>query len=465
MNTPVPPLPAAARRFRFGTVGKMMGLGALVLLLLIPLGMVRGVLSERMNRRNEAVREVTSTWGESQNLVGPVLIVPYRYHFKTWKERIVNDRVEKLEVAETAVAKAYFLPAELEVEGKLDPRVLHRGIYPVIVYSGNVRIQGRFDPPDFEEWKVAPEDILWEEAQVALGVTDLRGAQESLVLNWGGREIALLPGSPIPSYSAGVHARLRESGAIAESRPFSAEISLNGSRGIWFAPVGRSNQVNLTSPWPDPSFSGAFLPAEREVSAKGFKALWKVSYYGRSYPQQWSSKDSSGAFDSTKVAASLFGVDLISVLDAYRTVERSIKYGILFIVMIFTAFFLFEVLAPLRVHPFQYTLVGFALCLFYLALLSLSEFVGFGAAYAAGAAASTLMITGYSGRVLRSARRALVIGGAMAAVFGLLFVILRLQDYALLVGTAGLFVALAIVMYATRRIDWYARDEGASAPP
>jgi len=156
----------------------------------------------------------------------------------------------------------------------------------------------------------------------------------------------------------------------------------------------------------------------------------------------------------------LFGVDLLTVVDGYRHVERSIKYGILFLALVFTAFFLFEMLARIRVHPFQYTLVGAALCLFYLALLSLSEIISFGFAYLVGAAAASLLIVGYSAQVLRSFRRALLIGGELAAIYSCLYIILRLQDYALLFGTAGLFLALAIVMFVTRQVDWYARDEG-----
>jgi len=232
-------------------------------------------------------------------------------------------------------------------------------------------------------------------------------------------------------------------------------LTLNGSRSLRFAPAGVNNDIRLVSTWPDPSFQGAFLPVERKIGPEGFNAHWKVSYYGRSYPQQWTDRN---PVNSAGIAPSLFGVDLVPALDSYRHVERSIKYGVLFIVLLFAAFFLFEILSGVRIHPFQYALVGIALCLFYLGLLALSEVASFNAAYWTGALVASLLISLYSSKVLHSAARACLVAAGLAGVYAFLFVILRLQDYSLLVGTAGLFLVLAIVMFITRNIDWYARD-------
>ena len=459
-----PPLPSAPfvrapRRRRHGTAIKLGTVAVLTLLLLIPLTLIRGVLAERLQRRDEAVRNITATWGEQQVVAGPVLIVPYKYRFKTWKEQVVNGKVVRQEIEETATARAHFLPAALAVDGALQPDRLHRGIYETVVYRGQLKLSGRFARPNFDEWKVAAEDVMWEDAQVAFAITDLRGAKDALVLQWDGQSLPLTPGARFGGFTSGVHARLKGAAFTNDSVAFDLALTLNGSRGLSFAPVGTQNEVRLTSPWPDPSFTGAFLPSERKISGSGFEATWQVSYYGRSYPQQWSEQEKSAPFDAAAVNASLFGVDLISVVDSYRLVERSTKYGLLFIVLVFTTFFLFEVLAPVRIHPFQYVLVGAALCLFYLALLSLSEITGFGGAYAAGAAGATLMVTLYSAKMLRSFRRTAVIAGGLSAIYGFLYVILRQQDYSLLFGTAGLFLVLAVVMYTTRNIDWYARDE------
>jgi len=456
---PPPVPPPAARRSSFGTALKMGTIAALTLLLLIPLALIRSVLSERLARRQEALENITGTWGSDQVLLGPVLIVPYKYRVKGWKDQTINGRLERVEVTETRVAQAHCLPEKLQVTGQLDSEQRYRGIYQAVVYRGTVQLAGAFARPAFDEWKVAPEDVLWDDAVVTLAVTDLRGAQEALTLTLAGKTYPLLPGAKLKNFAAGLHARVPGLAPDAAELPFEVKLTLNGSGSLRLAPAGRQTRVALSSPWPDPKFDGAFLPVTRTVSPAGFQAEWAVSYYGRSYPQQWTTQDDATPLTSAAVNSSLFGVELLTVMDSYRYVERAIKYGILFLTLVFTAFFLFEVLVRIRVHPFQYTLVGAALCLFYLALLSLSEVIRFGLAYLIGAAAAALLIVGYSAHVLRSLRRALLIGGELAAIYGCLYVILRLQDYALLFGTAGLFLALAIVMFVTRRVDWYARDE------
>ncbi len=456
---PLPPPPAAPppRRGR-GTMLKLGMIAALTLLLLVPLTMIRSVLGERLERRQEALANITATWGGAQLVSGPVLIVPYKYRTKAWKEQVVNGRVERAEATETRTAQACFLPERLEVGGTLAAEALHRGIYQAVVYRGDLRLTGAFARPNFDEWKVAPEDILWDEALVTLAITDLRGAKGALTLTLDDQDCPLEPGSKLAEFPSGVHARTK---ALARDKElaFAVQLPLNGSGALRFAPVGRQTRVQLTSPWPDPKFNGAFLPSQRTVGPAGFTADWEVSYYGRPYPQQWSSQETVPPFKAAAVEASLFGVELLTPVDGYRHIERAIKYGVLFIALVFTAFFLFEMLARVRVHPFQYTLVGAALCLFYLAVLALSEVASFGVAYLAGAAAATGLIVGYSAHALGSRGRALLIGGELTAIYGCLYVILQLQDYALLFGTAGLFLALGIVMFVTRKFDWYLRDE------
>ena len=459
-DAPAMPTPPPLQRARNATniTLKMLVVAGLTLGLLIPLAMIGGVVRERLQLRNKAVSEITATWGQAQNLVGPVLSVPYRYRFKTVREERVDGAIERREVEETAVAVAYFLPRSLSVHGEMTPEVRHRGIYETAVYRVRLHVEGSFHPAAWDDWKISPEDILWDEAEVSLGVNDLRGTQERVSMRWGDRDVALLPGSRVPDFPAGLHGRLRDTGWRGGEIAFDATLSLNGSGPLRVAPVGVENAVNLRSSWPDPSFQGAFLPAQRRVDPSGFDATWNVTFYGRTYPQQWTSRDSTG-YSAGAVNQSLFGVELLTMVDAYRLTERAVKYGVLFIVLVFTGFFLCEVLVRLRVHPFQYTLVGVALALFYLLLLSLSEFVGFGPAYGIAAAACTLLVSSYTASVLRGARRAGGVAAGLAVIYGLLYVILSLQDYALLVGAAGLFAALALAMYATRKVDWYAPRE------
>lgn len=438
---------------------KMAGITFVILLLLIPLHLVHSVLNERLARRDTAVEEITSSWGAAQSIIGPVLVVPYRYTSKSWKEQPAGDgKLQRVEVVETAVARACFLPATLGVDGTIEPSVLHRGIYNAVVYRGRFALTAEFDRPDFTPWRIEDKDVLWDDAVVAFAIPDLRGVKEILQVKWGGADHPVLPGSRLPGFASGVFA---QAGGLRELKgrvPLRLELPLNGSGGVRFAPVGAQNSVKLTSPWPDPSFRGAFLPVERKVTSTGFEATWQVSYYGRDYGQQWTEREAAGALTPASAGASLFGADFLPGIDAYRNVERAIKYGVLFLVLVFAAFFLFEVLSRLRIHPFQYALVGAAFCLFYLGLLSFSEFIPFGLAYLAAAGVTTAMITFYCMKVLRGGRRTAIVAGLLAAIYGYLYIALQLQDYALLFGTAGLFAMFAVVIVATRNVDWYARD-------
>ena len=449
------PFPSAPR----STVLKMAGIGVLVLLLLVPLGQIESVLDERLTRRQQAVDDITQSWGRMQTVVGPLLMIPYRYQEKVWKQQTTDGRTEPVEVLETRTDRAWFLPQELRVEATMDPHRLYRGIYDTIVYRSTLALSGRFGPPDLAALGIEARDVVWDEATLSLAVSDLRGVQEALEIGWGRERLRLTPGTSVADFPSGVATRVPGLRDARDGVAFDLDLALNGSEELRVAPVGVTNVVRVTSTWPDPGFRGAFLPAERTIGPTGFDAQWRVSYYGRGYPQAWTERaPGSAPFGGKSVDSSLIGVALVSLVDGYRTVERAIKYGVLFIALVFTTFFLFEVLARPRIHPFQYTLIGASLCLFFLSLLSLSEFIRFGLAYLIAAGASALLVTSYATVLLRDVRRALLVGGALAAVYGFLYVILRLQDYSLVVGTTGLFLVLAIVMYATRAVDWYRRD-------
>ena len=347
-QTPPPPLPKSQPSFgkRHSTIIKLLGVGALVLVLLIPLGLITGVLSDRLMRRNEAVNDITSSWGKEQNVIGPVLGIPYQYKFKAVKEMPGPDgKMERREVEETATATAYFLPETLNIAGDVQTDTRHRGIYHAAVFRAQVILSGKFKTPDFGPLKIDMKDVQWKDAFVTIAINDLRGTRDAIVLDWGGTKRPLLPGSQLPGYTTGATA------SLGSDKPLATEI-----------------QFSIP-----PGFRGAFLPAESSVRPDGFNATWKVSYYGRNYPQSWTSRDGNERFTTRSVSDSLFGAQFLSILDAYRYVERSIKYGVLFLVLVFTTFFLFEVTARQKIHPFQYLMVGAALCLFYLLLLSVSE--------------------------------------------------------------------------------------------
>ena len=454
------------RRGFFGTTFKLFSVGFLVLLLLIPVFMINSLLTERQSRRDGAVKEITSMWGDAQEVVGPVLMVPYRAPVKVVRQERVNGRMESVEVEEMKTVTAFFLPERLEADGSLLPELRRRGIYEAVLYRGSLTLSGVFRRPSLDEWKVKPEQILWDDAVVVFAVSDLRGVDGSLSVNWDGKNLPFTPGCKLPGFKSGLTASLRNAGLAQGQQgtiPFNLKFGFNGSREIRLAPLGAQTEAKLATPWADPKFIGTVAPDSREIGTDRFTAKWKVSGFSRSYPQQWSGAG-DGCVSGEDIRSSMFGVALLNLVDVYREVERVLKYAILFIVLVFSTFFLFEVTGRLRIHPVQYILVGAALCLFYLGLLALSEVVSFGKAYLIGAAAATSLIGFYSTGVLKSGTRGGLLTGGLALVYGFLYVVLQLQDFSLLMGTAGLFILLAAIMAATRKTDWYARD-AAQAPP
>jgi inner membrane protein len=401
------------------------GVGVLILLLLIPLAMVRSLVSEREATRTGAEREVADKWGGRQSLVGPILSVPYRY-------RALGPKGELL----THVAYTRFLPAALAVEGEVRPEMRYRGIYEVALYDVRMRWSGEFERPDPGIWKIPPEDVLWDEAILVVAIPDLRGIQRAVVARWGEERLSFEPGPGAGILCAsGIHARIPGLERLSEGErvPFSFDLELNGSGELLFAPVGKETRISLTSSWTSPSFTGQFLPDSREVRANGFSAEWNISYLTRPFPQEW--KDGEVSFDL--LSQWMAGVALFQPVDAYAKTDRVIKYGVLFLFMTFAVYFLFEIMGRLRIHPFQYLLVGFAICLFYLLLLSLSEHLGFGGSYRLASAATVGLVAAYSGSVLGSFARAASIGAGLAGLYSYLYVLLQLEDYALLLGSPG----------------------------
>lgn len=437
------------RRLRDSVMVKMLVIGFLILLLLVPLSMVGSLVRERQSRSGEAAEEVAATWGNSQTLAGPVLTVPYLQHVKNEKG-----------VPVTLTSYARFLPETLDVEGNVATEKRSRGIFEVAVYRTDLRWKGTFARPDFEVWRIAPQDVLWQDAYLSVGVPDMRGITSGVELMWGNRALQLAPGGGESGlWSSGLRVPLP---GLAESKrgevyAFAFGLGLNGSRSLSFLPLGKETRVALRSPWPSPSFMGSFLPVERTVLGTGFEALWKVSWFGRSYPQQWRADEAGEVASTEAIDGSAFGVQLFVPVDAYQKTERARKYGVLFLLLTFLTFFLYEQFNPFSLHPVQYLLVGSALCLFYLLLLSISEHVPFGLSYLAASSATVLLIGGYSMAILRGALRALLMTVVLGALYGYLYVLLQLEDYALLLGSVGLFVILALVMYLTRKIDWSAR--------
>lgn len=462
MNEPSRAAPAAGdgsfSAKHFATL-KLFLVGLVGVCLLAPMGLIAALVYERESRHDEVVREIGNIWGQSQSLAGPVLVVPVR---QRWRER-VTEGTQVVERERQQTVLHYFLPERLAVTADLQSQVRRRGIYESIVYTAALDLQGHFRKPDMTGFDLAEATVLWEQAYLALAVTDLRGTRGQVTVTWRDTAVPMQPGSLLTNRPGGMHAPIADLETAEGDLPFALSFGLNGSQSFYVSPVGKETSTRLRSDWPSPSFDGSFLPIERTVTEDGFEAQWDVSYFGRSYPQAWSDRTYASGFN---INLSAFGVELLNLVDVYRQVERSVKYGVLFIAVTFGVFFLFEVMLGLRIHPIQYALVGACLTVFYLLVLSLAEVAGFGLAYAAAVALSVALITIYMVQVVASARRAVFIGGGMIIGYAYLFVLLQLEDLSLLLGSFGLFAILAAVMIATRGVDWYgARGPNTDPPP
>ncbi len=421
---------------------KLFAIGVLILALMIPTAMIMGLVSEREYTSQNAVSELSSKWGEMQTITGPILTVPYRAYVKDEKGKIIET-----------IEYAHFLPDDLKISGGVQPETRYRGIFEVVVYNTKLTFAGVFSHPNLQDWNLPVESVLWENAFVAVGIPDMRGIQQLVELQWNDSTLVFNPGIETREVlNAGVSVATPLLADNAGQYTFSFELNLNGSRELNFTPLGRETLARLTSNWPDPSFSGAFLPDQRTVSPDGFEAEWRVLHLNRNYPQQWRGSQ-------PELSGSVFGVTLLVPVDHYQKTMRSAKYAIMFLVLTFMTFFFVEVLNKRRIHPFQYILVGLALVIFYLLLLSFAEHIPFNYAYGIGSFAVIGLITAYSRSIFRQTRLTLLTAGVLTLLYSLMFVILQLQDYALLMGSIGLFVVLAIVMYVSRNIDWYGTAE------
>ncbi|MCB0569980.1 MAG: cell envelope integrity protein CreD [Phaeodactylibacter sp.] len=435
---------------------KLFVVGILILILLIPVSMVTSLIREREGIRDEAVREVSSKWGMSQTLAGPVISVPY--------EQVLQSDEGKPVVSQ---GYAHFLPDSLSFEGQIGPQKRYRGIYVVVLYNARLRVSGHFTGLNAAALSIPESSLKWEDALFTFGISDMKGVESAIPVQMNDTSYQFGPGTVTNDiFASGANFPISLAKGTDTKLDFSFELNLNGSTGLYFAPFGKATLVNLQSPWPDPSFEGAFLPDTREVSADGFSAQWQVLQLNRNYPQQGVgayisdfSVDNKGAYyyedSSTHNSANAFGLRLLLPIDEYQKTMRSAKYAAYFVLITFLAFFFIEVLSRKRLHPIQYILVGAAIILFYILLLSVSEHLKFDTAYLIGCMTTLALITGYCYFILDNRRLTLMIFGILAILYGFFYSLLQLQDYALLLGSLGLLLILATIMYLTRRIDWY----------
>ena len=433
---------------------KLILISALSLLLLIPLSMISGKVTERQWYRNSVQREISESWTGAQTLRGPLLVVPY---IEKTRSRVWDKELEKyVDRVNTHDRELYFFPQQLDVDVNVNTEERYRGIYAVPVYTAVLQISGDFRIPGGFNIETT-RDIRWQHAFLSLGVGDVRGIRDGLDLQWQEQQRAFTPGSGIMPFAHGVRADLgRIYSASEQSYRFKINLKLAGTEELNIIPVGGNTRVTMQSAWPHPGFTGRFLPESRTINDKGFDAVWAVSHFSTNIEDAFNAcvNRECGAFENNH-----FGVSFRQPVDVYSLTDRAIKYGILFITLTFGVFFLFEILKRMAIHPVQYGLVGLALAVFYQLLISLSEHMVFDIAYLIAASASIALITFYVCYVLRSVIRGLGFGAVLSLLYGMLLVILKSEDNSLLMGSALVFMALAAAMFLTRNVDWYRLGE------
>jgi len=423
---------------------KVAGIGILILVMLIPMAMTRGVIHDRSSISHQARLDIMRSWGNQQLVAGPILVVPY----KLVRLHPYGDRQEE-------DGELYLLPEELLVDVELIPEIRYRGLHEVPVYTANTVMTGAFAPPDTTGLGIDQADFDWSRAYFAVPVADARAIRnapaieingEAARFEAGGERIHGLPLQIV----AGAGLFLDENSRSAPLQ-FTIDLDIGGTDRLQYLPLGDTTSVAIRSDWPSPSFTGNHLPETRVVTEAGFNASWRVSSLGRSLPSRWTSADD----EVNSIADSAFGVDLFVPVGLYQLTDRATKYAVLFIGLTFVTYFLFEVLAQLRLHPLQYLLVGFANTLFYLMLLSFAEHLGFGWSYLVSSLASTGLVAAYSSSILGGWRRAALITIMLTCLYGFLYLTLNAESYAMLAGAIGLWLILGLIMYLTRGIDWY----------
>ena len=423
--------------FKIGTIV------LIIFLLLIPTCMIKNLVNERESTQNNAILEVSSKWGNEQTISGPYISIPYLKNVKEKSNSGYADKVVQIK------EYLHILPTQLNINGNINPEKRYRGIYEIVVYNSKINISGAFNSLDLSTLDIPLQNIQFNKAEFVVGINDMRGIEEQIDLTWNKDKVSFNPGvSSNDVVQSGINAGVAINPTDSSSYNFNLTLDLKGSSRLYFTPVGKVSNISLTSEWPTPSFNGAFLPDQHKVSDKGFTANWKVLHLNRNYPQQWTS-------NQYNISSSEFGIDLKLPVDNYQKSYRTIQYAILFIGFTFLVFFFIEVLNKVFIHPIQYILVGVALIVFYTLLLSISEHLKYNLAFIVSALSTLLLIAGYVKAILRSNALTGLISGILTVLYTFIFVIIQLEDFALLIGSIGIFMILGLVMYFSRKIDWY----------
>lgn len=433
-------------RMRNSITIKLISIGILILILLIPVDMVEDLIREREFRQSDAINEVSEKWGKRQTIKGLILTIPYFNYVKIYD----NEDDSKFRLVRN-IEYAHFLPENLSIESTIQPEKRYRGIYEVVVYNCTVKMNGHFPMMDFSEWDIPLENIQWQDAFVSLELSDLRSIQENINVKWLSDSYSFNPGvetKDVIEQGVSVKVPVMQNDTLFSEYKFELDIKFNGSSGLYFIPLGKETNVSVKSAWKHPKFTGTFLPDSRNLTEEGFDANWNILHLNRPYPQSFRG-------EVRGINESEFGVELFMPVDEYRKSMRSSKYAVLFITLTFLTFFFIQVLNHIRIHPIQYIIVGLALCVFYTLLIAISEHLTFKWAYLISAVSIISMVTLYSKTIFKHKRLHQLLGLMLIILYGFIYNIIQLHDYALLMGSIGLFIILALIMFLSRKIDWY----------
>ncbi len=447
---------------------KLFSIGFLILILLIPTAWIDDLIYERQQRADAVIDEVADKWSGEQKLSGPVLVIPFK------KLEVIDRGKDGKEIREK-VEKAFFLPDNLEIIGEVKPEILHRGIFDAVVYQSSLKLNASFKQPDFKSLSVAEADVLWKDAYMVFGLSDLRGISDNPTFELGTTPLVAEPSNnigvntrsntneltndygyeatpkPATISSTGIITKLAWTGPESFEGNLNVKMNLKGSRRLDFVPAGKTTSVKLSGPWNNPSFDGEFLPASREITDNSFQASWKVLHFNRPFSQQWieNKQELSGAD---------FGVKLLIPVDQYQKSIRTSKYGVLIILLTFMALFLVEITQKIRIHPFQYILIGAALIIYYTLLLSFSEHIGYNAAYIIASLSTVTLISLYSTTFFTDKKLSILFTALLIVFYAFIYIIILQQDFSLLLGSIGLFLIVATLMYFSRKVKWYSES-------
>lgn len=438
------------KSFFQSNTAKMIMVGFLTLALLIPLIFVQNLINERSQRKKEMVNEVTGLWGRDVHFYGPILRIPYTTYEAY---NLTNSKTGVTTIERKGVTNyAYFFPNELKNTSNIKKNEsLKRGIFNHVVFTADMKFKGNFTSPNFSKLGIAPENIQWDKAAVIVKTTNLKSIKSELKIQLNQDKFSFEPQPNDKSeYSIlATNAFDYKTLAGSDKIDFDFAITYNGSNSVKFIPIGKVTDVSIDSDWESPSFSGTFAASDttKTVGKTGFHADWKVLDINRTFSQQYINA-------LPDLDDYLFGVKLLKTVDEYQQNERASKYGFLVIGLTFLIFFLIQSISKINIHIFQYSMIGLALIMFYTLLISITEHSTFSLAYSIAGISVVAMITLYSVSILKNRKFPMFIGVALSVLYSFIYVIIQMEDYALLVGSIGLFLILGAVMYFSRKIDW-----------